>query len=69
MNNSRKVFEPTPAARNDTKPECRNSISGASLDRVLSVDTVIDDMRAILWPDVHDQECPDEIDFGSRARK
>lgn len=71
MHNTRRVREPTHAAQNAVKPGCQNDISESSLKRVLSVEAVIDDMRAILWPDCCGQESSKEIEFvsGARARE
>ena len=64
MDNTRRVCQPTHPAWNAANPGCRNGSSERSLKRVLSVDAVIDDMRAILWPDRCDEECPDpDTDF------
>jgi hypothetical protein len=58
MNNTRRIREPANTER--TKPEYGDGISEPSPKRALSVDVVMDDMRAILWPDRCDQKLPDE---------
>jgi hypothetical protein len=74
MDGTRRVREATHvdgdavnSARRPDTPELRLSDSRkVQTERVLSLDSVMDDMRAILWSDRGDQE-PTEIDFVATA--
>jgi hypothetical protein len=63
MHNARRVREASHVAK-AAKQGYRNDISKPPSKRMLSMNTVMEDMRTILWPDRSDQECGD-IDFTS----
>jgi hypothetical protein len=67
MADIRDVRESSQAPENAAKRECSSGLSDPSLKRVLSMEAVMDDMRAILWTNRCDLESP-QTEFVSHAR-